>query len=57
MNKIQLCKPKISVMMVGSRTSKTSKMAIFVVIVKAWNLSKIVTISSVLDVAVVLDHV
>ena len=44
-------------MRVGSRTSTTSKMEIFVVIVRAWNLSKIVTISSVLDVAVVLDHV
>ena len=37
--------------------STTSKMEIFVLIVKEWNLSKIVTTSSILDATVVLDHV
>ena len=45
------------VMRVGSRTPATSKMEIFVTIVKEWKLSKIDTNSSVLDVTMVLDPV
>ena len=46
----------MSVVRVGSRTPATSKM-IFLVIVKEWKLSIIVTNSSVLDVTMVLDTV
>ena len=42
--KIKLCQVKISVMRVGSSTSATSKMEIFVTIVKEWKLLKIVEI-------------
>ena len=44
----------MSVLKVGSRTPATSKMEIFMTIVKEWKLS-IVTNSSILDVAVALD--
>ena len=54
--KIQLYTAKMSVVRVGSRTPATSKM-IFLVIVKEWKLSIIVTNSSVLDVTMVLDTV
>ena len=52
--KIQLCEAKMSVMIVGSQTSATSKMEILVTIVKEWKLSKIFTNSSILDVALAL---
>ena len=55
--KIQLREAKMSVIGVGLRTLATSEKEIFVTIVKEWKLSKIVTISSILDVAVVLDPV
>ena len=47
----------MSVIGVGLRTLATSEKEIFVTIVKEWNLSKVVTISSILDVAMVLDPV
>ena len=47
----------MSVMRVGSRTPATSKMEIFVTIVKEWKLPKTVTNSSILDVPVVIDAV
>ena len=43
--KIKLCQVKISVMRVGSSAPATSKMGIFVTIVKKWKLSKIVKIA------------
>ena len=46
---------EMSVMRVGSRMPAASKMEIFVTIVKEWKLSKIVTNSSNLDIAVVPD--
>ena len=55
--KIQLSEAKLSVIRVGLRTLATFEMGIFVTIVKEWNLSKIVTNSSILDVTVVLDPV
>ena len=48
---------RMSVMRVGSRTPATSKMDIFMAIVKEWELSKIVTNSSILDVTVNLDSI
>ena len=45
------------VMYNGSKTPATSKMEIFVTIVKEWRLSKIITNSSILDVKVDLDTV
>ena len=53
--KIQFCEAKMSVMRFRSTTPSTSKMLTFVTIVEEWKLSKIVTNSSILDVAVVLD--
>ena len=47
----------MSVMRAGSRTLATSKMEVFLAIVKEWKLSKIVANSSILDVTVVLDPV
>ena len=47
----------MSVVRVGSRTSATSKMKMFLVIIKEWKLSIILTNSSVLDVTVVLGTV
>ena len=44
-------------MRVTSKVPATSKIGIFVTIVKEWKLSKIVTNSSILDVTVVLDPV
>ena len=44
-------------MRVTSKVPATSKMEIFLTIVKEWKLSKIVTNSSILDVTVVLDPV
>ena len=44
-------------MSVGSRMFAKSKMELFVAIVEEWNLSKIVSKSSILDVTVVLDPV
>ena len=44
----------MSVMRVGSRTPATSKVEIFVTIVKEWKLSRTVTNSSILDVTVVV---
>ena len=41
-------------MIVGSKTSATSKTEILVTIVKEWKLSKIFTNSSILDVAMAL---
>ena len=41
-------------MIVGSKTSATSKTEILVTIVKEWKLSKIFTNSSILDVAIAL---
>ena len=48
--KIQLCKAKVYVMRVGSRTPATSKIEFFVAIVKKWKLLNIVPKSSILDV-------
>ena len=48
--KIQLCKAKVSVMRVGSRTAATSKMEFFVQIIKKWKLLNIVPKSYILDV-------
>ena len=48
--KIQLREAKMSAMRVGSRTPATSKMEIFVTVVKEWKLSRTVTISSILEV-------
>ena len=45
------------VMRVGSKTPATSKIEIFVTIVREWKLSKIVSNSSILDVTVVPDLV
>ena len=39
----------------GSRTAATSKMESFVIIINGWKLLTIITKSSILDVAVVLD--
>ena len=44
-------------MRVGSRTPATSKIEIFVTIVKEWKLSKIVINSSILDVSEVVNPV
>ena len=55
--KIQLCEAKMSVMRAGSKAPATSRIEIFVTIVKEWKLSKIVTNSSILDVTVALDPV
>ena len=54
--KIQLCEAKMFVMRVGSKTLATSKMEIFVIVVKEWKLSKIVINSSILDVTVSCMH-
>ena len=52
--KMQLCKTKISVMRVGSRTPETYKMEFFVALlkffVKKWKLLNAVPKSSILDV-------
>ena len=45
----------MSLMRVGSRTPATSKMEIFLAIVKECKLSKVVTNSSILDVTIGLD--
>ena len=47
--KIQLCKAKMSVMRVGSRTPATSKMEFFVAIIKNWKLLNTVPKSFILD--------
>ena len=47
---IYLCKAKVSVMRVGSRTPETSRMEFFVAIIKKWKLLSIVPVSSILDV-------
>ena len=47
----------MSVMRFGLRAPATSKMEIFVKIVKEWKLSKIVTNRSILDVSELLDLV
>ena len=52
-----LYKGTIGLMRVTSKVPATSKIEIFVTIVKEWKLSKIVTNSSILDVTVVLDPV
>ena len=52
-----LYKGTIGLMRVTSKVPATSKMEIFLTIVKEWKLSKIVTNSSILDVTVVLDPV
>ena len=57
MIKIQLYKAKMSVMNVVSWTPVTSKMKLFVTVVKNWNPLKIFTKNSILDVTVVLDPV
>ena len=48
--KIQLCKAKVSVMRVGSRMPATSKMELFVAIIKKRKLLNIVAKSFNLDV-------
>ena len=48
--KIQLCKEKVSVMRVGSRTPATSKTVFFVAVIKKWKFLNIVSKSSILDV-------
>ena len=55
--KIQSCEVKMSLMRVRLRTPATSKMEIFLAVVKERMLTKVVTNSSILDVTVVLDPV
>ena len=45
----------VSIIRGGSRTAATSKMEHFVIIVNAWKPLTIITRSSILDVAAVLD--
>ena len=55
--KIQLCEVKVFLMRIGPKTPATSKLGIFMTIVKEWKLSKIVINSSILDATLVLDPV
>ena len=55
--KLQSSKAKVSLIRVGSRTPASSKMEIFLAIVKEVKLSKVVRNSSILNVPVVLDLV
>ena len=50
LTKIQLCKAKVPVMRVESRTPATSRMEFFMAIIKKWKLLNIVPKSSILDV-------